>query len=858
MSLYDRKSDLPIPPKDAEVHNTVCQYCTVGCGYVAYTWPVGTRGGERANENAFGVDLSQPQPMLGGLVYTESMHQVVRRRDGRAMHVVIIPAGNSPINPKRDHSSRGATNALTTFAKDKGTAERLQTPLLRVGDALEPVSWDDALTVLAAVIKGTRDAHGNDGLTAKAFDHGGGGGGFENNYAVGKLFFTGLGMTNVAIHNRPAYNSEVWGSRDRGVHELHYSAQDARVCDTLVLWGCNSYETASVFFTEHMLPNLRGETTTEKRSVFAAGEAIEPTKLIVVDPRKTSTVAIAQSIDDKRVLHLRPNLGTDVVLCDAIARVVFEKGLLDQQMVDARTDLALFADYKKKSLQGMSLDDAARITGVSVKDMETAARWMAEAKGAQRRRTLTLYEKGMIWNQRNHDTIAALVQLSVLAGNIGRAGTGCGRQGGHQEGYVRPGYPGTRPPKNIDQMLIDGGGRFYWVVGTNPYLSTPRAQQFRTHIHERTQALTHAIGSKAGGEPGTAEARAKKINEALSSMSTSSSSSSSAPPLFMVVSDLYLTDTARDAHLVLPAAGWGEMNLTSINCNSRLLRLYERFMDPPGEAKSDWEIMAAVAQRLGALYQKEGKAAEAKRFAGFDWRDDEAVFIAGAAEFPDNEVDEAGGESLPCECYKGVTYSLLRELGQQGIQTPVRKDKKTGKLVGTVRRYGQRFATADGKFKWSGSDAWSGFPPEVAKYLEGVRLKQFPFWMTTGRNQQIWQTGYHDRHIAEKMLTVPLPYIELHPDDAKAMGVATNDMVEVYNEEGNGTFQVKVLDSPKKGMIFAIQYHPRGTSNSMTSSYTDPKTTIPWYKGTRVAIRRIAGGLPVIAATTSPLPANRM
>lgn len=853
MSLYDRRSELPIPPRDAEVHNTVCQYCTVGCGYVAYTWPVGVRGGEAAHENAFGVDLSKQQAPLGGLVYTESMHQVVRRRDGRAMHVVIIPAGDSPINPRRDHSSRGATNAQTMFARDRATRERLQTPLLRVGDALEPISWDEAISLLADVIKATRDHDGSDALTAKAFDHGGGGGGFENNYAVGKLFFSGLGMTNVAIHNRPAYNSEVWGSRDRGVHELHYSAVDARVCDTLVLWGCNSYETASVFFTEHMLPNFRGETAGEKRTVFAAGEAALPTRMIVVDPRKTSTVAIAQSIDDKRVLHLRPNLGTDVVLCDAIARIVFEKGLLDQTMVDTRSDLTLFPDYKKKSLLGLELTEAARITGVSVTDMETAARWMAEPKGKERRRTLTLYEKGMIWNQRNHDTIAALVQLSVLGGNIGRAGTGCGRQGGHQEGYVRPGYPGTRPPKNVDQLLIDGGGKVYWVVGTNPYLSTPRAQQFRTRIHARTQALTQAIGSKAGGEPGTAAARARKINEVLASSTANANA-----PLFMVVSDLYLTDTARDAHLVLPAAGWGEMNLTSINCNSRLLRLYERFMDPPGEAKSDWEIMAAVAQRLGALYQKEGKSSEAKRFSGFDWRDDEAVFVAGAVEFPSNEVDEEGAESLPCECYTGVTYSLLRQLGQQGIQTPVRKDKKTGRLVGTLRRYGLRFGSDDGKFKWSGSDAWSGFPPEVAKYLEGDKLKQYPFWMTTGRNQQIWQTGYHDRHIAEKMLTVPLPYIELHPDDARVLGVATNDMVEVYNEEGNGTFQVKVLDSPKKGMIFAIQYHPRGTANSMTSSYTDPKTTIPWYKGTRVAIRKINGGLPQVAATTSPLPANRM
>jgi len=322
----------------------------------------------------------------------------------------------------------------------------------------------------------------------------------------------------------------------------------------------------------------------------------------------------------------------------------------------------------------------------------------------------------------------------------------------------------------------------------------------------------------------------------------------------MVVSDLYLTDTARDAHLVLPAAGWGEMNLTSINCNSRLLRLYERFMDPPGEAKPDWETMALTARKLEEAYRKQGKTAEAKRFSGFDWKTDEDVFLAGAEEFPNNAVDEATAESLPAETYKGVTYALLRSLGQQGIQTPVRKDPTTGALVGTVRRYERRFNTADGKFKWYGTDPWQGYPGEINKYLQGPKEKQYPFWMTTGRNQTLWQTGYHDRHLPEKMATVPLPYVEIHPEDATRLAVKPGDLVELHNEEGNGIFQVHVTDSPKPGLLFAIQYHPRGTSNSMTSSYTDPKTTIPWYKGTRVAVRKLNGTLDT--AAISPLAGN--
>jgi len=266
MALYDRKGELPLPPVGAETHDTVCQYCTVGCGYKVYTWPVGSaNGGKAADQNAFGVDFTQPQAPLTGLTYTETMYSTVTNRDGVTYHVAIVPAKDSPINLRGDHSSRGGTNAKTLHSEDRPTRDRLKYPLLRLGDAFRPIPWEEAIEIVAGVVKGVNDRYGPKGLTAKVSDHGGANGGFEFTYATGKLMFTGLEMTNVAIHNRPAYNSEVWGSRDRGVHELHYTAEDARLCDTLVLWGANSYETASVFYTEHMLPNFQGGRRRRKR-----------------------------------------------------------------------------------------------------------------------------------------------------------------------------------------------------------------------------------------------------------------------------------------------------------------------------------------------------------------------------------------------------------------------------------------------------------------------------------------------------------------------------------------------------------------------------------------------------------------
>jgi arsenite oxidase large subunit len=201
----------------------------------------------------------------------------------------------------------------------------------------------------------------------------------------------------------------------------------------------------------------------------------------------------------------------------------------------------------------------------------------------------------------------------------------------------------------------------------------------------------------------------------------------------------------------------------------------------------------------------------------------------------------------------------LRKVGQKGVQTPVRMDPATAELVGTERLYPTfKFATKDGKFSWYGTRPWDDHKSAaaVAKYLSPEGDKTYPFWFSMGRSQIVWQTAYHQRHLAEKTATIPLPYIELNPDDAETMAITNGDMVSVDNEEGNGVFTVYVTDAVPKGMVFALMYHWLGTSNSLTSPYTDPMSTNPWYKGTRVAMRKLAGPLPSVAETTSFLPKN--
>ncbi|ACL23323.1 arsenate reductase (azurin) large subunit [Chloroflexus aggregans] len=859
MAIVPRFDQLPIPPANAAEYNTVCQFCNVGCGYKVYVWPVDESGDVAATTNAFKLDLSKPQPALAGQSYTETMHSITVGKDGRQYHVVIVPAMNSPIN-QGNYSYRGGANALTVWSLDRGTQDRLTYPLLRVGDQFQAITWQDALALIAGVIKGIRDRDKNDdNIAVKCYDHGGSGAGFEDNYGAGKLFFDALSVKHIAIHNRPAYNSEVWGSRERGVHELNYDYSDARLADTVVLWGANSYETATILYTQHILANIQGATVAEKRKAFDQGEPAEPGYLIVIDPRKTSSYTVAETVASNQVLLLQPNFGTDYILAHAIARVVWERSYYDLDYLKARTDMKLFEEYKQKNLKldkkyADFMAEAERITGVPKAKIEQAADWIAKPKaGKFKRRTLTIYEKGIIWNMKNYDQVAALVQLAVLTHNIGRPGTGCGRQGGHQEGYVRPPAPtpgsiyNGGPPVNVDKFLIGGKGKFYWVIANDPYLSTPNNQIFRKRIHERTTKLTKALGES--GEAATIQGRIDAILKALYS---------DPDALFMVVQDIYMTETARDAHLILPAAGWGEANDTSINCNSRLLRLYEKFMDPPGEAKPDWEIFKLVGEEIAKLYRAAKQNDVAAKFEfGKNWKTDEDVFLAGAQEFKDNQVSEEDEATLEAENYKGVTYAFLKQKGQEGIRTPVRRDPKTKNLVGTLRRYTSKFGTADGKFKWYATDNWEGYPAEVAKYLDGTKAKEYPFWVTTGRIQHLWQSTYHDRHLPEREIANPLPYAEINPDDAKKLNIQSGDLIEIYNEEGNAIYMAYVTDAVKPGTIFMVMYHWRGTSNSLVSGYTDSKTTIPWYKGTRANIRKVGNPPTFIQLTASTLQQNK-
>ena len=823
---------IPLPPRDAQRFDTVCQFCIVGCGYRVYKWPVEKEGGPAPEANALGVDFRQPQPAMGTWI-SPNQHSIVSDRDNKRYHVAIIPDASCRVNEGLA-SVRGGGLAQTLYSPDRPTRARLSAPLLDEGAGHVKTAWDAAADLSARVVKAVIDRWGPHAVGMKFFDHGGGGGGFENNWAVGRFFFSGIGTRNASIHNRPAYNSEVHASADAGVAALNHSYLDAELADTLFIVGANPYETQTNYYLAHIVPNLRGASLDLKRATFA-DESVEAARIVIVDPRRTMTVATAESAAGaERVLHLQIEPGTDIALLNAIARIVLERRWHDVGFIQERAEWQTFEAYQRSSL-GVDIPadafvaDAARLCGVSVAKIQQAAEWLAAPKAkAERRRSLLHYEKGLIWGLKNYENVAAIVDLALLTGNVGKPGTGVSRMGGHQEGYVRPPYPGGRPALNVDEAMRRGEIKCFWIGGCNPVLTTLRAEAFEAALARRTAPVRAALARTVGRHIGE---RVTAVVEALKNGG-----------MFVIVQDIYRTATAAHAHLLLPAAQWGEMNLTSIN-GERRLRLYPKFMDAPGTAMPDWAIIARIAQRLHRLYADEDNPLMANRFLDYEWRDDEAVFVHARYQFK-------GDASDPMEGYAGVTYELLRKLGNNGIQTPVRMVR--GTPVGTVRLHEDgRFATPSGKARFVPAPRpWPGYAAGVARQRERYR-----FWVNNGRSNHIWQTAYHHQLIPFYQGRFPIPYLEIHPDDARRLGIASSDLVELSNDVGTVRAMAYLSESVKPGHTFMLFGQPRGAAGDLVSDHVDPATTIPYYKGVWADIRRVAPQ-PELKAAVSVAPMN--
>ncbi len=858
LPFFAPQDHVPIPPPDAEIFHTCCDYCIVGCGYKVYRWPVGTEGGPAASQNALGADF--PRPPMGGAWITPNQHNVVLV-GGRQYHVAVVPDLEiQAVNRGGDHSIRGGCIAQKCYSPDKPTRDRLQYPMLRANGELTRVSWDDALDIAATLSSYVLEKHGVMAWATKQYSYQY----FENTYALTRFALQFIQTPCFAVHDNPSDAPSTPGWRDTGFDNFAASYEDWASADTLYVAGTDPFETKTIIWNEFIMKGM------------ARGM-----KVVMATPRKTTGPAHAEKLGGEHI-WLKP--GTDTLVHMAITRVILENGWEDREWIDEYTSNLWesnsgfgqgtrntpwqwrttwgklqsenFEDYRSWlfSQKESELDYAAEMAGVDKDQIVRVAKLMAKPRpDGTRPKTSIAIEKGLYWSN-NYLNTASIAALALVCGTGNRPGQMISRLGGHQRGGRRAAsYPIGRSPEkfvgrrrktlDLDRWMEQRNIRFAYVVGCT---------------------WMNAMGASGGLE----EIFSEQISESPHQLTSTDKAAAIATlkqrvdsgGMVMVNQEIYLRPIGRDfADLVLPAATWGEEDFTRCN-GERRLRLYQKFYDPPGEAKPDWWIVAQIAQRMG--------------FEGFDWKDSNAVF------------EESGrfgrGTRTDYNCLvwrakqKGVrAHDLLAEYGTTGIQCPIKYED--GRLVGTVRlhdstlelpktgpqgptvyrKWHTQFNTQSGRANFI-KTPWSLF----GDFYEHIKPRGEELWVTNGRINEIWQSMFDDVY-RRPYITQRWPdnFIEIHPEDAAVRGIESGDIVVVESDRvpvQTGGFIARDLEDalfdglrkaghikfvetrieaiavvmpvPRPGVAFMYFMHPEKRANTLVPRVPDPLSNNYRYK----------------------------
>lgn len=781
---YVPETNVPLPPKNAEVISTACDYCIVACGYKVYRWPVTSQnGGPEAENNAFDEDF--PVAPLGSWI-APNMHNVVLHK-GEPHHVVILPDKDTEhVNLNGDSSLRGGCIAQKCYNPQTPTRDRLSTPMMRIYGTLMPVTWELALDVTAEVGKYVIEKHGTNAYGVKTFSYQY----VENTYAISKYALRHINTANFTFHDTPSDVGAVPGFRDAGFDPFAPSYEDWRDAETLLICGTDPYETKTILYTQWIMEGINN------------GQ-----KTIFMLPRSSAGVAHAVKNGG---LHLDVIPGTDLLVVNAIARIIVENGWEDSDWIQKwvankwesdsgfgqgtrntpwqwRTTWGKFQtkgfdDWKEWLLaqDEFKLDYASKISQVDADKIRTAAEWMAKPRDDNSRpKTSIMIEKGFYWSNNTGNT-HAIAALGIITGCGGRPGQMIGRGGGHQRGGVKGGgYPRNKSPEKVpgrrrramdtDRYTLGGNTRFAHVIGTTWIQSMCGSQQLADKFEELVVSNPYQIRSFDKQE----------IIDTLKQRADSGG-------MVVINQDIYLQDPIgnRYADIVFPAATWGEEDFMRAN-GERRLRLYQKFYDAPGSAKPDWWIIAQIAQRMG--------------FDGFDWKNSNDV-AEESSRFTRGSRKDYHMIKVAAHKEGKTLHEKLREFGTDGIQGPVFM-MDDGSLKGTKRLHDTEgslpetgaaagnvfnkklthFNSQSGKLNINKSP-WSLF----SDYWEWLNPGKDELWCTSGRINERWQSGFDDRRRPYIVQRWPENWVEIHPDDAKKRGIESGDYVVIHSDRVAG------------------------------------------------------------------------
>ena len=655
----------------------------------------------------------------------------------------------------------GPTNKGTLCVKGRwgydfiSHPERLTTPLIRIAsvprgaghdgkvhEIFREASWDEALGLVVKRLLELKQACGSDSIaalsSAKCTN--------EDNYVMQKFVRAVLGTNNVDHCARLCHASTVVG----GIAAFGQGAMSNSYSD---------FEKTELFF-------VIGSNTTECHpiigSIIKRRVRFDGTKLIVADPRSIE-------LSDYAAVKLAQKPGTDVALINGLMYVIIRDGLENREFIRDRTE-----GYEAlRQLVGKYTPEAVEaITGVPKCDIEAAARLFGEAKSA-----CILYSMGITQHTTGTDNVKSVANLLLLTGNIGREGTGFSPlrgqnnvQGACDLGALPNVYPGYQRVDNQDikmkfeaawgcklsdrpglavteiaNAILKGDIKGLYVMGENPMLSEPNIEHFK-------QAL-------------------EKLE-------------------FLVVQDIFLSETAWLADIVLPCAAFAEKDGTFTNTERRIQRVRQAVL-PPGQARIDWEIISTLAEKMGKPFGYQNAS----------------------------QIMEEIASLTPI--YGGVHFDRL---DHDGLQWPCPDVSHPG----TSFLYQDGFARGKGKF-------------HAIEYIAPAEStsKGFPLVLTTGRLLEHWHTGTMSRRANVLSELYPSGVVEMNPGDATRLGFNEGDLAAVSSKRGQVEAPVHITEKSPPGVIFMPFHWREAAANILTNDALDPLAKIPEYKVSAVnAVRR--------------------
>ena len=637
--------------------------------------------------------------------------------------------------------------------------DRLLTPLVRKepGDRRSPLreaGWDEALTLIAEAITRSQRAYGRDSVGA----FGGGGLTNEKAYALGKFVRVALRSASIDYNGRFCMSSAATAANralgvDRG---LPFPLADVAEARTVLLVGANP--------AEAMPPSMQ---------YLDAGRAAGA-RHIVVDPRRTTTAGGAH-------LHLQPLPGTDLALANGMLHIAIREGWLDEAYIRDRTS---GFEAVRAATNAYWPQRVERMTGVPEAKLRETVRLLATHGPS-----MILTARGAEQHSNGTDTAQAFLNLALALGLVGRPYAGYGTitgqgngQGGREHGQKAdqlPGYrrlddpaarahvagvwgidpdelpqPGLSAYEMLDRLGTEGGVRVLLVLASNIAVSAPHSNR----VIDRLGALD-----------------------------------------LLVVSDIFRSETAELADVVLPTAQWAEEEGTMTNLEGRVIRR-KRALPPPPDVRTDLEVLTGLAGRLGR--------------GEFFTDDPRAVF---------DELRRASAGGIAD--YSGITYERIE--AEDGVFWPCPSTDHPG----TPRLFAGGFPTASGRARFVRVEHRD--PAEVPD-------REFPYVLTTGRNMQQYQSGNQTRRVKALTVALPEPRAEIHPDLARRHGIADGELVELRSRRGAAVLRARLTDGIRPDTVFAPFHWPG--ANALTNPALDPHSRMPAFKACAVAIAPLEKG----------------